>query len=121
MRVSSKVNYSIECLPEDEGPEGHFGYATEEENQEAIRYVYKLADQTPWGWCRVKVTAERNGVEGHDYLGGCSYRSEKDFKRGGYWMDMKREALRDLESKEASMGVMVHSKRRAARARRKSR
>lgn len=52
-----------------------------------------------WAWGTVKVTALWNGFEGVDYLGGCSYRDEEDFKQpGGYFEDMKRQALADLKS-----------------------
>jgi hypothetical protein len=44
----------------------------------------------------VKITAKWEGFEGHDYLGCCSYLSEEDFKNGGYWEDMKQQALDDL-------------------------
>lgn len=53
-----------------------------------------------WAWCSVKVSATYGGFEGVDYLGGCSYASEKDFRTpGGYFDDMVNEALRDLADK----------------------
>jgi hypothetical protein len=56
----------------------------------------QLRNGNLWAWCTVKVEARHNdhpGVEGHDYLGACSYKSTKDFiQPGGYWDDMKSEA-----------------------------
>lgn len=49
-----------------------------------------------WAWCCVKVTAWYAGIEGADFLGGCSYEDETDFKQGGYWEDMRIEALGEL-------------------------
>jgi hypothetical protein len=50
-----------------------------------------------WAWASVRVTARWEGFEGHDYLGGCSYESERDFVRsGGYFDDMKDAALAEL-------------------------
>jgi hypothetical protein len=51
-----------------------------------------------WAWCCVEVIAYLDGnFTGHDCLGGCSYASEEDFKRDGYYEDMQHEALADLE------------------------
>jgi hypothetical protein len=52
-----------------------------------------------WAWCTVTVTATYDGVQGADSLGCCSYKSEGDFKRGGYYGDMRREALDRLHAK----------------------
>ena len=54
-----------------------------------------------WAWGQVTVTATwsvgEKVFEGHDYLGGCSYQDEDDFKRpGGYYEDMKGRAYEDL-------------------------
>jgi len=31
-----------------------------------------------------------------DYLGGCTYESEEDFKKDGYYADMKQNAYNSL-------------------------
>ena len=55
-----------------------------------------------WAWCRTQVTAsfyDKDGRlwVGHDYLGGCSYRSRADFMQpGGYYDDMKSVAYDNL-------------------------
>lgn len=55
-----------------------------------------------WAWCCVKVTATWNGWKGVAYLGACSYEDQTDFEAGGYWDDMKHEALNDLNRSIAS-------------------
>lgn len=100
-----QVDYTIECLPEDEGPEGHFATGDDEQDRlicEDIRAQLNRGNE--WAWCVVKVTAsvELDGERftGEDYLGACSYDSEADFigdGNTGYFPDMKASALADLE------------------------
>lgn len=76
--------------------------------------INRLNDGDVWAWASVKVTAAWNGLEGVDYLGACSYADEADFKQpGGYWEDMKEQALADLkhnikalQSKVCNVGVI---------------
>jgi hypothetical protein len=55
-----------------------------------------------WAWAFVTVKARLmvDGVEfaeGEDYLGGCNYKNEGDFRRpGGYFDDMKARARGEL-------------------------
>lgn len=53
-----------------------------------------------WGWCSAKVEVEVEVIKdrmtvkavGTNYLGNCSYLSEFDFMKGGYYGDMVKEA-----------------------------
>lgn len=58
--------------------------------------LYSLENGNEWAWCCVQVTAKYRGMEGVDYLGCCSYNSESDFKKDGYYQDMKDRAFDDL-------------------------
>jgi hypothetical protein len=49
-----------------------------------------------WAWASVEVQATWEGFSGRDYLGACSYKDEEDFKADGYYEDMCKEALKDL-------------------------
>ncbi len=50
-----------------------------------------------WAWCCVEVRATYLGVTGSAWLGGCSYKDEKEFKsEGGYYDSMVADALDDL-------------------------
>ena len=98
----NKIEYTIECLPEDIPVRGNAidsgidDFDTEVEND----IIQQLEDGNEWAWCTVKVTAKFPGldIEGVDYLGGCSYDSEEDFKKNGdgYFEDMKLTAQKDL-------------------------
>lgn len=70
--------------------------------------ICRLENGDIWAWATVKVTASWNGIEGVDYLGGCSYEDEADFKRaGGYYDDMKAQALEDLKSNIKALQTKV--------------
>lgn len=93
-------NYDIvlEALPEDMmSPEEHF------ENPEDAAFARReLEKGNEWGWCtaHVVVTHKKTGIKGEDYLGGCSYRSKKDFMHpSGYYPDMVNEAIADAKKK----------------------
>lgn len=67
-------------------------------DKEAEAHIFmELAQGNVWAWAYVTVMAKWNNVRGVASLGGCSYKSEEDFKQpGGYYDDMKQEALDDL-------------------------
>lgn len=65
-----------------------------------------------WVWCEVRVIARWNGFESEsEWLGGCCYKDEADFKKGGYYDDMKSEAglalVRYLERAATSLRVLT--------------
>lgn len=92
---ASEVTFTLEIEPEEIPFEGNAiasgDDSVDEETNQWIRDQLNAGND--WAWCCVKVTAEWNGYTGVDYLGGCSYRSEKDFMSDGYYADMKSEAL----------------------------
>lgn len=93
----STVRYTIECLPEDMPVRGNaLASGDDEEDRKAENAVLAALECNPWAWCLVRVRAWAGSVYGEDYLGCCSYESEEDFKRGGYWEDMQANALSDL-------------------------
>ena len=50
-----------------------------------------------WGWCWVDVQVRYGPLVGNATLGGCSYKDEDDFKRGGYYEQMVEEALDEVQ------------------------
>jgi len=55
-------------------------------------------------WAAVEVRAVYKDFTASDYLGGCSYKSEADFKKGdGYYAAMKKEAYKALIDKLKSL------------------
>lgn len=92
-----EVEFEIELLEEDVPVRGHFaGDEPEEDRKMEDEILRRLDAGDQWAWCCVKVVARWNGFEAFDTLGCCSYESEEDFKRDGYWEDMKAELLKEL-------------------------
>ena len=93
-----EVEFRLECSPEDTSPEGNASAIDKETDKEILDWIYsELNAGNEWAWCQVKVSARWKGLEGVDYLGCCSYKSESDFREpGGYYDDMKNEAFADL-------------------------
>lgn len=68
----------------------------------------QLEEGNVWAWASVKVTASWAGFTGTDYLGGCSYKDEADFRQpGGYFEDMLTEAVKALVSEIEAAGWEV--------------
>jgi hypothetical protein len=62
-----------------------------------------------WAWCCVTVRASWHGFVGTDFLGGCSYESETDFKNGDYYPEMVVQAKADLKKKvEAAAAAILN-------------
>ena len=51
-----------------------------------------------WAWCCVEVKATFGRFSSSDYLGCCCYEDEDDFISGGYYEDMKSQALDELNN-----------------------
>lgn len=73
-------------------------YDRDIEDQEAQAWIKEqLEVGNEWAWCTVEVIAEYIGASGSDYLGCCSYESEKNFKQdGGYYSSMVDVAVDNL-------------------------
>lgn len=99
--MKPEVDYTIHCEPEIDPYIGHFAYDTEAENDETEQWIREqLESGNEWAWCSVAVIARFGDETGEDHLSGCSYRSEEDFRGpGGYFDDMKEEALAVLEER----------------------
>lgn len=83
---------------------GDSDYDTQIENE----IVDRLNSGDIWAWRSIKVTAYWNGLDGVDYLGGCSYESESDFiKNSGYYDDMCEAALADLNKQVESLNNLI--------------
>ena len=98
MNASYAIEYRIIVRPEDFSPSEHF-------DDETAADILESAESNVWAWAAVEVQAVAvftggGEVIGSDFLGGCSYGSENEFKaEGGYFEDMKIEALSDLMGK----------------------
>lgn len=96
------VFFSVKCEGEDEQIEGNASAVDPVTDAKVVARIRKqLAAGNQWAWCSVTVLAtwtDRQGVEheGVAHLGACSYASERQFRRDGYFKDMKKEAFEDL-------------------------
>lgn len=93
-----QIKYRLEAFPEDISIEGNvLASGNSDEDRKAEQWVRdSLESGNEWAWCSVKVTAYIDlpglDLEESDYLGACSYKSQRDFEKGGYFEDMKLEA-----------------------------
>lgn len=98
-----EVTFEVLCLEEDTPVRGNaLASGDDAEDRKAEDSVLQALDRgNQWAWCCVRVRAVWRGFQGTDHLGCCSYADEEDFKRCGYFADMKAEALADLNRKLA--------------------
>ncbi len=96
------VTITVKCEPEDMSIEGNCMASGDEDFDKecADEIRSKLEAGNDWAWCCVALTVSWQGFEASDYLGGCSYDSEEDFRKpGGYFDDMVDAALEALNEK----------------------
>jgi hypothetical protein len=99
MNDKIKQNATIEILihPEDLPIRGNLMASGDEVLDKQFEdAVIEELEHNPWAWCVVEVRACWMGLKASTFLGGCSYRSEADFKVDGYYDDMIDEVIREL-------------------------
>ncbi|HTF27220.1 MAG TPA: hypothetical protein VK625_00170 [Flavitalea sp.] len=73
----------------------------EKESADYVRDQYNSGN--PFAWFSGKVTVTYKGMEENDYLGGCSYKSERDFKENsGHYFDMVNTCIEAINKEIAS-------------------
>ncbi len=88
--------FEVLCHPEDMPYKGHCSAIDPETDAATETWIRKeLSNGNMWAWCMVEVRATKDDITGVDYLGACSYWSEKQFRRCGYYPDMQRAAIDD--------------------------
>jgi hypothetical protein len=96
------VEFIVTAEEEDMAVKGSFSSALEN----AIIADFNSGNE--WAWCCVKVVAkweptEDVSLQAETYLGGCSYKSKRDFLEcNDYAKDMKAEVLAELNTKVAA-------------------
>lgn len=89
----------VECIPEDESPEGCFASGDDAADAEQVRCILdELKAGNEWAWCYVEVRVTFDGLTGKSGLGGCCYAHRADFEEHGL-PDMLIEALEDLQGR----------------------
>jgi hypothetical protein len=98
-----EVEFEVECHPEEIPIRGNCSAVDDMTDRKTEKWIYdQLRRGNQWAWCMVRVVARWKEYEADDTLGACSYRSEKQFREpGGYFDDMKHEALANLNAELA--------------------
>jgi hypothetical protein len=102
---------TTEALPEDIDFVGNCSVIDEKTDKKTEQRIREqLQNGNGWAWCTIHVSATIGEFSGHDYLGGCSYKNGEEFmKEGGYYEDMKSEAIDRLISNIESAGQTIES------------
>ena len=96
--TEADCEFTIRVLPEDIPVRGNAIVSGDDEYDREIEdKILADLEWNQWAWCCVQVTATFEGMTGNDYLSACSYRDEEDFKTGGYWEDMKAQAMGEIQ------------------------
>lgn len=100
-KLLKTIEYRIECLPEDTEIRGNLIESDDKEadREDENKVIEDLNNGNQWAWCIVRVIASVPSIPEltcDDYLGACSYQSEKDFKDGGYYDDMCNQTKAEL-------------------------
>lgn len=108
MKAIEKTNRHLiiiaEALPEDQPIKGNaVATGNEQTDNEICEAIQKDLDNgNDWAWCVVRVHVIYKGVQSdYQYLGGCSYKSMRDFidNGGSYYTDMVNDAIVDLNER----------------------
>lgn len=101
--TENEVTFELSISDEDTSPRGNVDSGDAEADKALEDEILSRLDRGDlWAWCIVEVKAiwtspSGKRYMGNDYLGGCSYRDEKNFTtEDGYYPDMKKAALADL-------------------------
>jgi hypothetical protein len=100
------LEWIVEALPEDAPIEGNVlasgDDAADRRAERSVRRQLEAGNQ--WAWCVARVAGQWKGLRASDYLGGCSYKGEKDFiKNSGYYDDMRATVLAEIQKQAASI------------------
>ncbi len=108
LKIRDEADISIICEPEYLPINGNAS-AIDPETDKAIEdfIASEIESGNEWAWCMVSVLVEWNGLSTSEVLGGCSYRSEQDFKESGYYGDMLHEAIKDLCSQASKIASAI--------------
>jgi hypothetical protein len=103
--LRKEVTVTLEREEEDSAyTDGHFQREDGSNNDELCAWIRdELRSGNYWAWCVAHVTVMYDDLKAEEWLGGCSYESEADFKKGGYYESMIDEALRSLAKDLESM------------------
>lgn len=88
-----------------------------EGSPESLRWIEsELSMGNTWAWCSVTVIVAFQTFEEREYIGGCSYQNEQEFKApGGYYDDLVEECIDKIadafEALLTTHGLWQHEKK----------
>ena len=109
-----QVEYRIEVTQDDQPVRGNAIASGDSDYDKKVedKIIERLDRGDVWAWATVRVVAfvPGYGLEGDDYLGGCTYENEERFKSGMHYPDMIDRARAELFYKIGTMhnlGVLL--------------
>jgi hypothetical protein len=96
-----EYDITLEAIPETVRVRGNAMASGDDEFDRQIEdeIVSRLESGDIWAWFTAKVTVRDSyGREASDYLGCCCYEDARDFKRGGYYLDMIKACVDEIEN-----------------------
>jgi hypothetical protein len=95
-----EYDITLEAIPETVRVRGNASAWSEEEDKAYEDDILaRLESGDIWAWFTAKVTVRDSyGREASDYLGCCCYEDARDFKRGGYYLDMIKACVDEIEN-----------------------
>lgn len=117
-RETAGLEIELFCEPEDLQVRGNAQASGDDADDRSVedQILADLESGNDWAWCctHVRVTYQGNSVD--QYLGGCSYASEKDFRAGDYFTDMVDECIAELNKRESDLIKAIASELTAVNA-----
>jgi len=105
------LSISVDVLPEEIPIRGNLiASGNDEIDRKEEDRVTALLEHIAWAWCIVRVSAEFHGLKAEDYLGGCSYDSEDEFRACGYYDDMVETCRKEIEAQAAYIGGWIRGR-----------
>lgn len=95
------IEWSIRALSDDTQIEDCFFTGDPSEDARICAKIRADSEWNAWAWCTVEVTGEWHGLTARDYLFGCNYESEEDFRAGGYFAEMQHNVACSLSEQAA--------------------
>lgn len=93
-KLEHHADIDCRCDPEDRSYEDDF------DDAKACAWITdQLESGNEWAWCYVTVHVSYAGRVAVAHQGGCSYRSKRDFEKGGSYADMVKTCLQELAKK----------------------
>lgn len=105
-RIHTRSTVDIEAIPEDMPVRGNAIVSGDDAyDKEVEDKILADLEWNQWVWCVVKVTVSYADISESEYLGGCSYKDESEFKEGGYYDDM----VASCEERLANRLIGIHN------------